>query len=226
LNSNRPISRQAWAFFLAGIAVCGTVVVAAQRFRPAAQGDQPELSRLLAERETLSAATDEVRRPLAEQWAAIRQRAWTAGQIAEMEQALTGRWRWEWEPGARPSRVQLHARAGEMDQWTDCLETVRLLGSKPGIVVETLEVRARGDAAHRTFTTMTIGVRFVRDEPASGDAERSAPSRSPLPVAAGNVPDPLRNVGSGPPLRSVPARPSGSASGFINQDPTKETTRP
>lgn len=226
MNSNRPISRRAWAIFLAGVAVCGTVVVATHRWRPASRAEQPELSRLLAEREQLSGATDEVRRPLAEQWAAIRQRAWTVEQIAEMEKALASRWTWEWEPGARPSRVRLHARAREMDQWSDCLETIRLLGSKSGIVVETLEVRARGDAAHRAFTTMTIGVRFVRDEPASGDAERSAPSRSPLPVAAGDVPDPLRNVGAGPPLRSVPARPSGSASGFINPNPTKENTRP
>ena len=189
-------------------------------------GADLELSRLLAERDQLSGASDEVRRPLAEKWAIIRQRAWTAEQLAQLQQELAAHWRWEWGPGERPSRVVLHALARDMKQWPHCVAALRTLSAKPGIIVETLDVRARGGASHRTFTTMTIGVRFVRDEPAPGDAERSAPSRSPLPVAARDDPDTHRKVGSVPPLRSIPARPSGSASGFINQDPKKETTEP
>lgn len=226
MSSQRSISRRAWAVFFAGIVACSVSVFAARRMQSSAVTAQPELSRLLAERDRLSWATSAVRRPLIERWTAIRQEAWTSAQLAQLQSEMAARWRWEWEPGDQPSRATLHALARSMEEWRHCVATMRMLSARPGIIVETLDVRARGTTAQRVFTTMTIGVRFVRDEPATRDAERSAPSPSPLPVAAGDDPDTLRTVGSGSPLRSDPARPSGSASGFINPNPKKETTRP
>lgn len=226
MSPKRSISRRAWAIFFAGILALSASLFAARWAQPPIATPQPELSRLLAERDRLSWATDAARRPLVEQWTAMRRGAWNSARLAGLELEMASRWRWEWEPGNQPNRATLHAIARSMDEWQHCVATLRTLSARPGVIVEALDVRARGTAAQRSFTTMTIGVRFVRDEPATSDAKRAAPSRSPLPVAAGDDPDTLRNVGSGPPLRSVPARPSGSASGLINQDPKKETNRP
>lgn len=225
MNHRRSIDRRSWALLLTGaLALLGTSL-AAGRWSRHGSVPAPQLLELRGERERLAGNTDPIRLAQDAEAGTVRDRAWTDERLVQLEERLVRHWRWEWDDSRDRSHVHLHTRSDDLMQWSSCLATLRALALEPGVIVELIDIEASGVAAHRRFVRLSLGVRIIRPDAAKGDAERAAPSRGPLPVAATKAPDPTRKVGPVIPFPSIPARPSGSSAGSVHEQP-KPTSIP
>ncbi len=207
MNRARKVSVRVWFALGASVLLGGAVWFFTHRWRPILPVADREFAALADERDQLQGNDDRVRDTLREQRKASARQAWTTESLATMQQRLGADWRWEWETGDRPHRVVLQRTAPLLEEWPHYVAVVTELARQPGLAVDSIEFRADGAARERRFTRVAIGLRFtVADAPLS-DAERSAPSRGPLPVAPAAGPATPRKIGPVPSLR----RPSASA---------------
>lgn len=177
MSGTRKISAAAWLTLAAGIGLLG-VTLAAPRQWPVNQAEgAPELTALQAERDTLAEFSDVVRDGLRQKSAGLRRQAWTPEAIAALQAACGPGWQWE-EPG--PGRFTMRRISPRLEEWPDYAREIARLGARPGLVIESLELRAEGAAAGRRFTTVSLSLRFLRPESVS--AELPAKSLIPPPL--------------------------------------------
>jgi len=198
------ISRSAW--ILLGLsAVLVGAGVALPKVRPLPTDADVDLATLRSERDALAVNDDAMLESLRQQSKAQPPPVWSVQKFTE--RAGTG-WRVEWQQPSGASRVALLTRSDpRLEEWPDYLEFVKSWTAQPGIVLESLEIIARGTAQTRELSQVVIGLRIILTGAPIGNAERDAPSRVPLPVAAAEGAATTRKVGPGPSLR----RPSASA---------------
>lgn len=205
MTRSPSISRRVWCAFGGSAAVCAAVGWIAYRTWPAPPVHVAEFAALAAEQERLRGNDYGVRDRLREQQRGLARVAWTAEQLAALEQRQGARWRWTWEPGPR-ERVTVQRVAPRLEEWAAYRAWVTELAGQPGVTVESVEILAEGAARDRRLTRVALGLRFVVAAPAR-DGQRAAPSRGPPTVAPPSGPATSRKVG---PVTSH-RRPSASA---------------
>jgi hypothetical protein len=218
------ISRGAWFALGASVLLYGGVWTVVHRLRPIHWAGDPELTALVDERERLRDSDDATRDALRRQSEELLRQAWTNETLRALAERLGSAWVWEsrdTEPLER--HVVLTRVAPRFDEWPAYVALIADLEKQPGLTVESLDIAAEGARRHRRFTRLTIGLRFIVADAAISKAERSAPSRGPLPLAPGERPATPRKVGPVPSLRrpSASAEPpaSGPASAPVRPDP-------
>ncbi len=200
----RRISVRAWACLgLSGL--FAGLGLALPRLHPVPTGPDPELIALRAERDGLAGHDDMALARLREQAQAHPAPAWSVEQFTA--RVGTG-WRVEWQDAGGATRtVRLTRSAPRLEAWPEYLRFVKTWTAQPGVMLESLELTAQGTVHARRLTGFAVGLRVKLAVGPVGDAERAAPSRGPLPVAAADGPAESRKVGPGPALR----RPAASA---------------
>lgn len=204
MNRSHPVTRGAWLVFGLSAILAGAVWFALLKWRPIASDSGSEFATLMAEHDRLKYYGDSERDALRQQRDALRREGWTAGSLAALQAELGAGWRWEW---TAPDRTVLRRLTPQLAEWPGYVALVTALGKKPGLIVEAVELHADGVPRERRFSGVSIGLRFILADAPSGDAERAAPSRAPLPVAPAADPAMSRKIGPVPSLR----RPSASA---------------
>lgn len=203
---NRPflITRGAWILLGLSAIVAG-VGLALPRLRPVPTGVDTELVALRGERDALAANDDATLTNLRQQSRALPPVAWSARKFTE--QVGTG-WRVEWQqPDGASRSVLLSRSAPRLHDWPDYLRFLKSWMDQPGIVLESLDVTAKGAAQARELDQVVIGLRVVLAVAPINNAERDSPNLVPLPVVAAEGAASTRKVGPGPSLR----RPAASA---------------
>jgi len=204
VNRPHPVTRGAWFALGLSAILAGTAWFALLHWRPVAPDSGGALATLTAEHDRLKGDGDSERDALRQQRDTLRREAWTAGSLAALPAEIGAGWRWDW---TAPDRAVLRRLTPQLAEWPEYVALVTALGKKPGLIVEAVELRADGAPRERRFSSVSIGLRFILADAPSGDAERAAPSRAPLPVAPAADPAMSRKIGPGPSLR----RPSASA---------------
>jgi hypothetical protein len=201
------ISRRVWLAFVGSGLLLGAVEWAAHRLRPVQPAGAAEHAALTNERKLLQGCDDRVRDRLREQQQGLARLAWTPATLAALQQRLGAGWRWTWEPGDRPSRGTLQRVTPQIGEWPAYETLIAELAGQPGIIIESLEIRADGAARDRRFTEVAIGLRFIVAGAPARDGQRAAPGRGPPTVAPAEGPATTRKVGASTSHR----RPSASA---------------
>lgn len=179
----------------------------APRLRPLPSGLDPELPRLRVEQAQVRGLDDTSLRELRQRVAAHPLPAWTAAQLNTLGSALAGEWETEWEAeegGTR--RLTLIRRDPRLSDWSAYLEALHSWTTRPGVVLDSLEIVAGGAATARRFQRVALTLRFAMAEAAISNAGR-APG-GPPPVAPAVEAGPTRNIGP------VPSRLRSSAAPF------------
>ncbi|KAB2912083.1 MAG: hypothetical protein F9K30_21195 [Dechloromonas sp.] len=198
------ITRGAW--ILLGLsAILAGVGFALPHLRPVPDGVDAALVALRGERDALATNDDATLENLRRQSRAQPPVAWSAEKFAE--RVGTG-WRIEWQQPDGASRTVLLSRsAPRLHEWPDYFRFLKSWTDRPGIVLESLDVTAKGAAQTRELGQVVIGLRVALTVAPIRNAERDSPSLVPLPVAAAVGAAATRTVGPGPSLR----RPAASA---------------
>lgn len=205
-----PITRSAWILLWTSAIVAG-VGFALPRLRPVPNGIDAELIALRNERDALATNDDATLENLRQQARTQPPVAWSAEKFTE--RVRTG-WRVDWQQPYGVTRVALLSRSGpRLHEWPDYLRFLKSWTDQPGVVLESLDVTARGATRSRELGQVVIGLRVMLTEAPMGNGERVAPSRAPLPVAAGAEAATTRTVGPGPSLRRPAASAEPPASG-------------
>jgi hypothetical protein len=204
MNRSHPVTRGVWLAFGLSAMLAGAAWFTLLQWRPVAPDSGGELATLTAEYDRLKGYGDSERAALRQQRDALRREAWTAGSLATLQAEIGAGWRWDWKS---PDCATLRRVTPQFEEWPGYVALVTALGKKPGLIVESVELRADGAPRERRFSGVSIGLRFILADAPSGDAEPAAPSRAPLPVAPATAPAPSRKIGPVPSLR----RPSASA---------------
>ena len=218
------ISRGTWCALGASVLVYGGVWTVVHRLRPIQWAGDPELTALVGERERLHDSGDATRDALRRQSEELLRQAWTNEDLRALKGKLGSGWAWESRgTGPLERHVVLTRAAPRFDEWPAYVAFMGDLEKRPGLTVESLDIAAEGAGRHRRFTRVTIGLRFIVAGASISKAERSAPSRGPLPLAPGERPAMPPKVGPLPSLRlpSASAEPpaSGPASAPVRPDP-------
>lgn len=220
MSHTATVSRAAWIALAVSAVFAGAAWFVRLHWRSVAPTVDAEFVALTAEREQLRGNEDQVRDSLRKQRDGVRRQAWTAGALATLRAEIGAEWQWRWETVERATLVHL---APQLEQWPAYVGSVAALGAKPGVIVESVEVCAEGAARNRRFTAVRLGLRFILADAPTGDAERAAPSRGPLPVAPAEGSAAPRKVGPGTPLHrpAASAEPpaAGPASASFRPDP-------
>ena len=202
----QKISRPVWALFALSALLCGSVWVVSHRIRPIRWAGDPELVALTTERERLHESDDTTRDALRAQQRTRTQQGWTAERLAQLPEKFGPGWRCEWQSaGAGERRAFVTRIAPRLNDWPAYITAVRQWAGMPGVFLDSLDMAAEGTGRRRRFIQVAFGLRFIPAAASNGNAERTAPSRGPLPVAPAAEPAATRKVG--PSLR----RPSASA---------------
>lgn len=203
---NHPIFITRGASILLGLsALVAGAGFALPRLRPVPVGADMELAALHDERDALATNDDATLESLRRQSKAQPPVAWSVEKFTE--QVGTG-WRVEWQQPDGASRTVLLTRsAPRLHDWPDYLRFLRSWAAQRGIVLESLDMSAKGVAQARELDLVVIGLRVVVAVAPIGNAERVSPSLVPLPVAPAEGAAATRKVGPGPSLR----RPAASA---------------
>ena len=213
MNGSGTVTRGARFALVVAAVFAGAGWIALLRLRPAAPDAGGELEALTAELGQLHGNEDGVRDGLRGQQAALNRHAWSADAVTGLRAQLGPGWRWAW---ASRERVLLSREQPRLEEWLAHVALVAALGQQPGLVVESVEVRAEGAARSRRFVAVTIGLRFNLAAAPAGDAERAAPNRVPPPVAPADGPAPTRKVGPVAPLRRPDAFAEPPAPGPVS----------
>lgn len=191
--------------FLCVSAILAGACFALPHLRPVPNGADPELDALHDERNALAANDDATLESLRRQSKTPPPAAWTQDKFAA--QVGTG-WRVEWQqPDGGNRTVRLSRSDPRLHEWPEYLRYLKSWAEQPGVVLESLDMSARGGAQARELDEIVIGLRVVLTDAPIGNAERDSPSLVPLPVAAAVEAAAPRTVGAGPSLR----RPAASA---------------
>lgn len=219
MNRTRTVSRGTWFAVAASALFAGTTWFVWFQWRPIISVVDSETAALTAEREQLRGSEDSVRDSLRQRRDSLQQQAWTADSLEALRAALD-KWQWRWDAADRATLVRTAPRS---EEWPVYVALIASLSSKPGLIVESVEIIAEGTARNRRFKEVRLGLRFIVADAPIGDAKRAAPSRGPLPVAPAEVPAGSRKVGPATPLRrpAASAEPpaAGSASASFRPDP-------
>lgn len=203
--THRPaISRAAWILLGMSAALAGAGV-ALPHLRPVPTVIDADLIALRSERDALASNDDTTLENLRQQFKTQPPAAWTTEKF--MERVGTD-WRVEWQQPSSASRaVRLTRSAPHLNEWPAYLKFVKFWTTQPGVVLESLDVTAKGTALTRKLDQVVVDLRATMSGAPIGNVERDAPSRVPLPVAAAEEVATPRKIGPGPSLR----RPSASA---------------
>lgn len=237
MNRHVPITRGAWILFGLSAILAG-VGFALPRLRPLPNGVDAELVALRGELGALAANDDATLESLRQQARTQPPASWSVQTFTE--QVGTG-WRVEWKQPDGVSRSVLLSRSSpRLHDWPDYLLFLKSWTDQPGIVLESLDVTAKGAAQVRELDHVVIGLRVVLTVAPISNAERDAPSRVPLPVATAEGVAATRKVGPGPSLRrpfasakppasgqaSAPARPDPPGARATDFSPTPQQPKP
>ncbi|MFZ5495621.1 MAG: hypothetical protein ACOZE5_09850 [Verrucomicrobiota bacterium] len=210
MSQRVSITRGSWILLGLSAIVAG-LGFALPRLRPVPAGLDPELTALRGERDALATNDDTTLDKLRQHARTQPPVAWSA--VRFTDRIGTG-WRVEWQPPHGDSRVVLLSRSGpRLHEWPDYLRFLKSWTDQPGVVLESFDVTARGANQSRELGQVIIGLRIMLTEAPMGNGERVAPSRAPLPVAAGAEAAATRTVGPGPSLRRPAASAEPPASG-------------
>lgn len=214
------ITRGAWVL-LGMSAMLAGAGFALPRLRPVPTEVDAELVALRDERDVHATNDDATLERLRQQSRAQPPVAWSAEKFAQ--RVGTG-WRVEWQQPAGASRKVLLSRsAPRLHAWPDYLHFLKSWMDQPGIVLESLDVTAKGAAQARELDQVAIGLRVVLTVAPINNAERDSPNLVPLPVVAAEWAASPRKVGPGPSLRrpAASAEPPapGQASAPVRPDP-------
>lgn len=220
MSRHAPITRGA-GILLGLSAIVAGAGLALPRLRPVPTGVDMELVALRGAREALAANDDATLEKLRQQSKALPPVAWSLEKF--ISRVGTG-WRVEWQQPDGASRTVLLSRSiPRLHEWPDYLRFLKLWTGQPGIVLESLDVSAKGAAQTRELDQFVIGLRVVLAVAPIGNAERDSPSLVPLPVAPAEAAAATRKVGPGPSLRrpAASAEPPapGQASAPVRPDP-------
>ena len=126
---------------------------------------------LTAERDGLRGNEDPVRDKLRQAAAARRSGPWTAEETARLQQEVGPEWRWQPDQDGRMAM----RRTAELADWPVIQRVVAGLAAKPGLAIETMELRAGGVGRDRRFTHVEIVLRLPKDGNPSANSFRSDP---------------------------------------------------
>lgn len=204
MRRNAHITRGAW--ILLGLSsILAGIGFALPRLRSVPDGADTELVTLHGERDALAANDDATLEGLRQQSRALPPVVWSAEKFTER---VGSGWRVEWQqPDGVNRTVRLSRSAPHLHEWPDYLRFLKSWTDQPGIVLESLDMTAKGAAQARELDQIVIGLRVVLTVAPIGNAEWDSPSLVPLPVAAAEGAAATRKVGPGPSLR----RPAASA---------------
>ena len=213
-----------WCALGASVLVYGGVWTVVHRLRPIQWAGDPELTALVGERERLHDSGDTTRDALRRQSEELLRQAWTNEDLRALKGKLGSGWGWESrDAGDWERHIVITRSPPRFDEWPACVALVRELENQPGLTVESLDIAAEGAGHRRRFSRFSISLRFIMADATISKAERSAPSRGPLPLAPGERPATPPKVGPLPSLRlpSASAEPpaSGPASAPVRPDP-------
>lgn len=212
------VSRGAALLLMAGTILAGCAWFALIRWRPVPPPPDPALAALLAEAEQLRDNTDAQRDTWRKRREGLRLTAWTQTSLDALARETGDRWRWDWTAGDRATVVRASPDVGA---WPECVALVEMLGRKPGLVIDTIAVRAGGSGRERRFAELSLGLRFITDETTTGDGAQAGRSSGPPPVAAADGPAAPRKAGTVSPLRPASATfrpdPPGSPAGMTTE---------
>lgn len=218
MSRSSPVSRGAALLLTVSTILAGCAWFALIRWRPVPPPPDPALAALLAEAEQLRENTDAQRDTWRKRREGLRLTAWTQTSLDALARGTGDGWRWDWTGGDRATVVRVSPDVGA---WPECVALVEMLGRKPGLVIDTIVVRAGGSGRERRFAELSVGLRFISGEAAMGDGARAGPSPGPPPVAATDGTAAPRKVGTVSPLRPASAifrpDPPGSPAGMTTE---------
>jgi hypothetical protein len=166
------ISRGSALLLFVSCVLAGASWFLSVRWRPVTPPPDAGFEALLAEVERLRPNTDAERDSWRQRREALRNRAWTQAALDELAKT-SGGWRWNWT-GAESAAVE--CAHPDNDRWPQYVAFVDMLGRKPGISIDALEVHAAGTGRDRRIIHFRLGLRFIRaDEAAGGPAPVHSP---------------------------------------------------
>lgn len=182
MSASPSISRGTVLLLVASLALATGSWTAAIRWRPVLPVADVRYTELAAEADRLRGNTDAVLNDWRKRRDHVRHAAWTETSLATLAASLGDDWRWEW---LADGRAALRPAIPQLDKWTDYLSVVDALGSKPGLIVEALEVSATGAGPGRRFAEFRLGVRFLDNDAPPGTTTNALSRPDPSGPMAG-----------------------------------------
>jgi hypothetical protein len=165
----RPLQASCAVMLFVSAAVLTTVLLGRERLWPVRQSTDAELASLRAQREELSAATDETLTALRRRTAASQTNGWTLHDVAAFRASVPSGWSCRFDPQQRT--LELEIVSAGLDRWPECLALLDAVERHTALTLQRLDVAAESRGSQRRLHRVRIDVRVRLAPP---DPERGA----------------------------------------------------
>lgn len=152
----RKFSRGAWVFLGVSATLLATAL-SAERIRPIPLPDTRELAAVRAEHAEFAAYSDDALAKLRKEVAAHPAPRWTDTTAKSWLESSAEGWSHAWHTES----VTLTKTASTLSDWPACLAALRTWTTRPGVLLESIDLAADGTGSGRTFSRLSVRLRFA-----------------------------------------------------------------
>jgi hypothetical protein len=179
------VSRGVWLLLGFSVLTVSVAWFARDRWRPVPPPPDAETVALTAEVAELRDNTDTALASWRKRRAELEQQAWTRAALDALVLEVGPAWHWEWTADDRAAVICVEPH---LEAWARHLALLDSLRKKPGLILETVTMRASGLGRDRRFSGIRIELRVVRaaSTAANDPLFRPTPSGSRAGVTKAN----------------------------------------